>query len=399
MSNKLKDRERKMNVVFSNSYGTPNVGDEALVTSLCCNLSSAISQDQKIDILTRFPAFTAERHPHCRAVRSSVLQGSLGTIRSIRRACVLVVGPGGLIQDASSIWNLLFHMSRVAIAVVFRVPVLGCGLGIGPITTRLGKIVASLGLRRFHHIVVRDAASAACAKSLGVCESKITLASDMALLLPSDSGESHCPLRQALLASQKEGRLIVGISLRPEPGKHRSSNSLSLLLEIYIQQITLAINSLAKSANLHVVFFSMHPEQDDHLGVLLQGRLNSTIKFTLVPGTTHPQDALQLLAIPKLIIAMRLHAVILAARSLVPVISICYDPKVFEFAASAGLGEWCLSSSDVNASRLSRMINHVLLHRPEIQVNLKSSIQHLACLSEKNLRILVETIRNGARNV
>jgi len=91
-----------------------------------------------VDILTFTPRETQIRQEKATVIRSGVIRGSLSTIGAIRRASVLVVGGGGIIQDATSFGNLLLHVSRPLMAALTGTPVVISGVGVGPLNRSLG---------------------------------------------------------------------------------------------------------------------------------------------------------------------------------------------------------------------------------------------------------------------
>ena len=81
---------------------------------------------------------------------------SLALRRALRDADGLAVA-GGVIQSETSPWNIPFHTSRL------RAPGAGCvmaavGMGVGHVRGPLGRSLSRRALRRFRHLVVRDAA-------------------------------------------------------------------------------------------------------------------------------------------------------------------------------------------------------------------------------------------------
>ena len=62
----------------------------------------------------------------------------------------------------------------------------------------------------------------------------------------------------------------------------------------------------------------------------------------LVEGEVTPEDLLRIVSGSNLVLAMRLHSLIMAAATGVPVISLAYHPKVTGFAGSIGIDGWVL---------------------------------------------------------
>jgi polysaccharide pyruvyl transferase CsaB len=318
-------RSSRPRFVISSSYGTPNVGDEALLESLITALRDAYPES-RIGILSRFPAFTRARHPDCETVVSGVCRGIVATVVAISRADMLVIGPGGIIQDSSSFGNLIFHLSRVVFARLWGVRIVGCGLGVGPLKRRSSRMLVAWVLRGAARIAVRDSSSYDWLLSLGIPHERLRVAADMAFLGPAK--RSVNPLIQTLAErKEKTGCYLLGVSLRPEVGRHHgevSGDNYRAFLDGIIERLKQAV----ATENCHVVFCSMHPEQDDPLGQMLVRELDGSDHVSVLSGEVSPAEIRGVIAALDGMLGMRLHALIFSLSEGVPVIPITYDPKV-----------------------------------------------------------------------
>jgi polysaccharide pyruvyl transferase WcaK-like protein len=100
-----------------------------------------------------------------------------------------------------------------------------------------------------------------------------------------------------------------------------------------------ALSSLAVQENREVIWLAFHGEQDR--GLLAQLRGDGLLSPELerrsrevVPA--HPREAMAVFASAGLVLAMRLHGLILAALSGSPTVALSYDPKVASAAKAIG---------------------------------------------------------------
>jgi polysaccharide pyruvyl transferase CsaB len=383
-------RRRRGGIVCSNSYGTPNVGDEALLCALLQALGSR-SGVSRVSVLSRFPEATAKAHPDVNVVASGPVRGVVSTAKAIRDADLLVVGPGGLLQDASSLRNLLFHLSRIAMAVVVGTPVVGCGLGVGPVQTVTGRLCACAVLGKLRGLAVRDEPSARRAHALGVSMERIRIASDLAFLLKAGACIQAQPLVGVLAQAKADGRTLLGISLRPDPGCHRKGTRPSPRFHEMMTEIAASICAFAAVHPAHVVFVSMHPEQDDCLGEAL-GTLLPGVPFSLLPGNVEPAATLEVVGKLDMMIGMRLHALIFASRSLVPIIPLVYDPKVAAFAADMTATSRCIPHQETTRLRLVPLMDEVLKKKATIQSEMQGAVERITERAQRNIELVLETL-------
>ena len=124
-------------------YGSPNVGDEAALEAILLQLAQLAPQPRAVVLSTR-PAATAARYAHL-PLEIEALPRSLfnrQTRRAIRRSRLLLLGGGGLIQDRSSLYNMWPYAAAVRLAHSAGVAVQWWGVGVEPLVTRLGRLLA-----------------------------------------------------------------------------------------------------------------------------------------------------------------------------------------------------------------------------------------------------------------
>jgi polysaccharide pyruvyl transferase WcaK-like protein len=100
-----------------------------------------------------------------------------------------------------------------------------------------------------------------------------------------------------------------------------------------------AVATLAERLDRRVVWLPFHREQDSSLldALVEQGLVPAGLlarSSCLRPDT--PAEVIQLLSSAALVVAMRLHGLILAALAGAPVVALSYDPKVAAAAAAIG---------------------------------------------------------------
>ena len=294
-------------VLICGYYGEHNLGDDALLEVLLGQLPAGCrplvtAHDQAL-VRERFGVETTDRR------RLKAVLASLG------RCDALVLGGGSLLQDATSFRSLLYYGALMLAARTLGKPVLLWGQGLGPLRRRRSRVLLRGLLPLATAISWRDPASAAQARRWGV---DAPVGSDPVWALPASAW------------SGRGGAIVV--CLRPV---HQLD---AVAWRAYLQ----ALEGLAVAADREVLWLPFHQDQDR--GLLADLRSQGLVGPALAARSRElavetPADAMAAFAQAGLVLAMRLHGLILAALAGSPCAALSYDPKVA--AAAAGIGCPC----------------------------------------------------------
>lgn len=299
-----------MRLLLAGYFGCGNLGDDAILLGFLNGI-----RDQKFEI----KALTANVEG---LMRQYGLQGvyrkDFNAIKSAIDECDALVFPGGSIfQDVTSTRSVAYYSKLVTDAKKAKKQVFLLGQGVGPLNGFLGKRLAASAFNSADSVALRDPASVSALQSIGF-KGKSRVTGDMAWLLPpptlSDSSQSF----------GVAGTRTVGISARPW-GKDKNKAVIKVFAEL--AQI------LTKNGYIPT-FIEMDRDED---GPLIQ-EIAKTLggKVPDMRNMNSPVQVQQRLSRMEGVIAMRLHAGILAATVGVPAFMVAYDPKVNAFANSIG---------------------------------------------------------------
>jgi polysaccharide pyruvyl transferase CsaB len=291
-------------VLLCGYFGEHNLGDDALLEALLLQLPAGIvplvTAHDQAEVQQRF------------AVRTCPRRQWKAVLRALNRCDALVLGGGSLLQDATSFRSLLYYAALILSAHLQGKPVLLWGQGLGPLRRRSSRWLVARLLPLARAISWRDAQSAALAAGWG------TVAP-----VGSDPVWSLAPV-----AWQGAGGAIV-VCWRSSP-----------LLEDAGWRVLLdTLGALAGAADRPVLWLPFHRQQDRGLLAKLIGR--GLVPPALVSRSQElvvecPEEAMAHFAHAGLVVAMRLHGLILAALSGAPCAALSYDPKVRVAAESIG---------------------------------------------------------------
>jgi polysaccharide pyruvyl transferase CsaB len=297
---------------------------------------------------------------------------------AIRKAiddCDALVFPGGSIfQDSSSVRSVAYYGQLVKLAKSKNKKVLLLAQGVGPLTTFFGKRWASSAFNMADAVTVRDPGSLTTLQALGV-RRPIRVTADMAFLLPepaeSDSG-----------GFSVGGMKAVGISVRPHGKKDD------------VQNLFGEFARLLFGAQIMPVFLELDRVHD---GPLI--REISKAQGGKIPDLRKMQTPMQVqqrLVRLDAVVAMRLHAGILATTVGIPPFMVSYDPKVTAFAKLLDL-QAAPDVADLTPKRLFDSFMDFMKHRDRNVKNVIRKREELAKMAGQNLDILRDMFPDPAK--
>lgn len=294
--------------VISGYYGFGNTGDETILQALI----GLLRRDPRLDILviSANPRRTAYQHKVSSVNRLNLF----GIIKAIIRSRILISGGGGLLQDVTSSRSLLYYLGIIGIGLLFHKPVILLSQGVGPIHRSLNRRFTRWVVNRSTVITVRDEASLKELSALGVKKPSITLTADLALMLdPASSDRTEELLRHFSLEPP-----FVLFCLRTLKGQE-------FPLDLFVR----TASAFQHAWGTRMVFLPFQASFDLSLA---QSLARSIPQSLCLDGTFAPGEMIGLLSRAELVVGMRLHALIFAAKARTPFVALSYDPKVKAFA-------------------------------------------------------------------
>jgi polysaccharide pyruvyl transferase CsaB len=338
---------RARKVILSGFYGANNLGDEMILRSISQHLRNA---DPSVQVFVGSERPIRVEHDH--GLQSFQRSDHHGASEVLRTASAVVVGGGGLwhdytIQKAGGIASL-FTGAPMSIAGFGILPLMGSlldipfytvGIGAGPLVDddarRQVRYLASTARR----LNVRDHESKGLLEGLGINPDVITVSPDTVYAVDL-STTTAAP--EALEALHAQGYRLIGLNLRHWRNAEQG---------VWLRRLQDAIVDAAAKEKIAVVGLPMQlgGVHDEDILTKFGKSLPQEVPFVSLGGQFGLDDYLSALRMVDGIIAMRLHAALLAHRSGRPVVGLSYDPKVTRHFAEVGAGELCLEITDPEA--------------------------------------------------
>ncbi|MGX1128947.1 polysaccharide pyruvyl transferase CsaB [Streptomyces glaucescens] len=303
------------------SYGGYNLGDEAILTCMLSCLRTHRPQARLV-ALSRNAEHTRAHHPTLDEVVDWEGVPQKQVLDVLSRLDLLVLGGGGILYDGEARRYL-----RVTGAAQARgVRTFAYAIGAGPLREAEDREAVRSVLTAMDEVVVRDEESHLVLEEAGV-DRDITVAADPALLLPPEPFTDQMMRQEGIPA---DANRLVGMSVR-EPG--RAAEKLdegdyhALLADV--------ADFLVRRLDAHVVFVPME-RQDVHHAHGVLSRMTAPDRGRILHSVYSPGQVLGFMSHLDLVVGMRLHFLIFAALSGLPVLPLPYSGKVFDFARRLG---------------------------------------------------------------
>ncbi|HEY9682139.1 MAG TPA: polysaccharide pyruvyl transferase CsaB [Oculatellaceae cyanobacterium] len=298
-------------VVISGYYGFNNLGDEAILEQITTELKEIISADN-IVVLSNNPQRTASRY----GVKSVSRWRLASLVKLLPQTKLFVSGGGGLFQDVTSMKPPLFYGGQIFLAKLYGAKIMVFAQGIGPLKSGLSNFVTKTSMWCAHALTVRDSDSCTLLKKWGI---NAALTADPVWRLQSSPLPQGLDTQFRKMFANRPG-LLVGLSLR------ESKN-------FQLDHMDALLNAMAEALpnDAEVLLLPLQREQDAQPLEDFRKRWEARGRKAQAMSLTDlekPSQWLNLLGRLDLLVGMRLHAIIMALKSRVPVAGISYDPKV-----------------------------------------------------------------------
>lgn len=295
-------------LLLAGYFGCGNLGDDSILLGFMEGLKDI---DVDLTLLSGSPEATFRAY----GVRSAPRR-DLRRVQEAIESCDALVFPGGSVfQDVTSLRSVGYYSTLVRRAKKAGKKVLLLGQGVGPLTSFLGKRMAASAYNAADVLVVRDPGSMNTLRALGVSR-PVKVGADLAFLLP--------PARDSAGDFGVAGMKAVGIAPRPF-GKH-TKNVMAAFGDL--------IRRLYQNSYMPVL---IPMDRDEDGPLILEIEKSQGGKIPDLRKIDSPRSLQDRISRMHGMIAMRLHAGILAANVGIPPLMVSYDPKVNELSKRLGL--------------------------------------------------------------
>lgn len=315
---KARAQKKRDGALVCGAYGRGNAGDDAILEAIVMELRQ-IDPDLPVWVLSRKPTETRLRY------RVSSIY-TFAFPKFLWRMCktkLYINGGGSLMQDVTSHRSLWFYLFTISAAKLLGNQVQMYGCGIGPISAPINRRRAAHTLqKRVDAITLRDTHSKDELARMAVTKPEIILSADPTVILPAASDE----VIDGIL--EREGLApdgaYIGFTLRPWPG-----------FEEKAQVFAAAADYAWETYGFTPVFLPVEPRLDVAAAEKAVAFLQKA-PYHILRNTGSSAHTIGLFARMRVVVSMRLHALVFSAGQGVPLVGVVYDPKIRSFLSYIG---------------------------------------------------------------
>jgi polysaccharide pyruvyl transferase CsaB len=356
-------------VLVSGYYGFGNLGDEALLEVIVQRLRATFAEPS-IEVLSATPQRTASAY----GVEATARWDWRAVRSAIARSDVVLSGGGGLLQNATSFRSLLYYAAILREGVRSGRKTMIFAQSIGPLDA-LGRFTVRRFCRGVARATVRDERSRRLLSEL-LPRTAVERTADPVFLYDPDI-ESVDLSAEGLGA--ESGPYAV-VSIRKAGGVREGTRLLARV-----------IDRLAERHGIRSAFLPLGGAQDAAIATDVIRACESAP--VLLPELPLPKAAAAI-ARARVVIGMRLHALVLAARYAVPFLAVPYDPKVSALCEDLAypLGPLRLGNSQTSAAEADALVDRLVSEREALASALRERAPTVRAAAERNFGALGELL-------
>jgi polysaccharide pyruvyl transferase CsaB len=357
-------------VLLSGYYGFGNLGDEALLEVIVGQMRARFPS-VTMDVLSATPDQTARAY----GVDATPRWSMRAVREAIVRADVVLSGGGGLLQTATSARSVVYYAGILREAIRLRRKAMIFAQSIGPLDL-LGRIVVRSFCRGTNRATVRDLRSVRLLQSL-LPQTPVEQTADPVFLYDAPSEEIDLSV-EGLGADP-----YAIVSVRKVPNLRDGQHT-----------IARAVDCLAQTHGVRVAFLPLGGIDDAEVSTAII-RLCKSAPM-LLPECSLARAA-AILRGAQVVIGMRLHALILAARFAVPFLAIPYDPKVAALCDDLGYPLeplWTPGKPVPSGPAIDALVDRLMSQRDVLAAELRGKVDEIRAAAARNFDVLGELLRD-----
>lgn len=354
-------------------YGARNVGDDAILDA---TLQSVREVGARPLVMAWHPREVRSRFG-VPAVNARGRQREL--YRSMRGTKAFLLGGGGLIKDyGASPDSLAQWMRGLSVAADLGIPTMTWSVGAEPLRFPASVQRVRETLERVDVVTVRDQESADCLRDLGV-QRDIVVTADPVPAFAAAYRQPPTPTERPHLV----------VSLRHWYVSQSTVEDSDVFRRL-VASLAQAFDSLAHRLGARLTFVALRTAQgDDDRQVAADVAAQMATSDVEVVMDENPSvvSTIERLRDADAVVAMRLHAAVLASTLGVPTVALSYAPKVSSYMQQIGMEAYCADLAEAHTDWIVERVEAALSSGP-LRRDLIGATDRLVDAYRQNERLL-----------
>lgn len=365
-----------INLLIAGYHGYGNCGDEATLMAMTKNIKE-MAPDVEITAISHIPELTKIEYN----INSVQRFNAIEVMKAIFKSDIILSGGGTLIQNGTSTRSLLYYLSIIKFAKLFKKKVMLYSNGIGPVIGKVNRRLVKSVVDNVDIITLREEFSAKDLISMGVKKPDIYITADAAFTLNSAPDEKA----KAILIKEKVplDKDLIGVSIR--------NWNKTKYGEKYIKEVAKACDNMVKQGK-NILFIPMEFPKD----VETSRRIMHEMKKDsyILKENYKPNEILAVIGQTSLILGMRLHTLLFSAIKKVPMIGLVYDPKIEYYLEVLNMPKGGdVRNGDISSKKLTAQMEGMFLGLDRYKDILEEKFEILIKKAFENEKLLNEQLK------
>jgi len=358
------------------------------------------SSKYHIKVFSFNPKFTRRLHKVA-TISHSILKHPLGFIKAIKACDLFILGPGGLLQDETTLWNVPFWLAKLFVAILFGKKTLIYANSIGPVNTSINKLLIKTVFKQANIITVRDLKSKEILKSFGVKQYIHVTADPAFALKPLEVKTGQSALENEKIENKYiiiflrhwfdthpliPVRYCVTYDIRSKKDKLKWNNLINKLVKV--------VNWINKELDLDVIFVAMCPDRDNKPANAILQKVRKKTRNKSLNKFYKPQEIIGMIKHSELTIGMRLHSIIYSIIAEKPFIALAYSQKVWGLLDDASMRNKGIDVENFTSDQIIDLIKKTLRNYSEERKKIKTFLKKARKRGQKNINYLKVLLQN-----
>jgi polysaccharide pyruvyl transferase CsaB len=381
----------KKMILIAGYYGFGNSGDEMILAAIIQNLHT-MDPDLSITVVSGNPEDTKRYHQVDTIPWMDIQQ----IIEAAQHSDLVIIGGGGLFHDywgvdPSTIFTskhigISFCASIAFLSMIYKKKLMLYGVGVGPLYSSDGKELVRAIAEIASIISVRDDESKELLSDLGVAREQIFVTSDPAFSYRLYQNKVDNKVKT------KNPNPTLGIALR--------NWDVSVSPESWERQLAEGIDHFLETHPTGKAVFIPFQNQEGQLlddydiAQRVKGLLKISDRVEIIDNSISCQDRENEISNCDLVLGMRLHSIIMAARYGIPVVGLIYDPKVRVILEQLGITEYGLELDNITNSSVASLLENAYVNRERLSGKINSRNKQLEKSASKNIELLQKLLED-----